>query len=68
MTCKPRSSIASRIGPCFQKYHGGPTSTIVTRRARALAIKCWMRWQCGPVRLPGSRACQSAGVATHNSW
>eukprot|EP00959_Pyramimonas_sp_CCMP1952_P371779 7785134-Pyramimonas_sp.AAC.1 len=25
MTCKPRSAITSRTGPCFQKYPGGPT-------------------------------------------
>eukprot|EP00959_Pyramimonas_sp_CCMP1952_P327597 6858141-Pyramimonas_sp.AAC.1 len=42
-TCKSRSSLASRIGPCFQKSHGGPTSTRVIRRARALVIKSCMR-------------------------
>eukprot|EP00959_Pyramimonas_sp_CCMP1952_P309217 6471154-Pyramimonas_sp.AAC.1 len=25
MTCRSRSAIASRMGPCFQKYPGGPT-------------------------------------------
>eukprot|EP00959_Pyramimonas_sp_CCMP1952_P223866 4681081-Pyramimonas_sp.AAC.1 len=43
MTGKPRASIASRMGPCFQNYPGGPTSTIIMRRARALVIKLWMR-------------------------
>eukprot|EP00959_Pyramimonas_sp_CCMP1952_P168927 3528816-Pyramimonas_sp.AAC.1 len=43
-TCKSRSSIASRLGTCLQKYPGGPASTIVMRRARALDIKFWMRW------------------------
>eukprot|EP00959_Pyramimonas_sp_CCMP1952_P352217 7379845-Pyramimonas_sp.AAC.1 len=68
MTSKPRSSIASRMEPCYQKNPGGPTSTIVTRRARALVIKFWMRWQCGPARLPDSLTCRSAGVATRNIW
>eukprot|EP00959_Pyramimonas_sp_CCMP1952_P423144 8863762-Pyramimonas_sp.AAC.1 len=58
--------MASRMGPCFQKSPGGPTSTMDMRRARALVIKLWMRWQCGPARFPGNLTCQSAGAAAHN--
>eukprot|EP00959_Pyramimonas_sp_CCMP1952_P294858 6166966-Pyramimonas_sp.AAC.1 len=68
MTRKLGSQITSRRGPCLQKYPGGPTSTVVMRRARALDIRFWKRWQCGPELLPGSLTYQSAGVATHNSW